>query len=209
MKLRLLLFQIMVFLVLCGCSDTRQTEHIQIIEHELIDLGGVYLGAGGFLTYRGGSVVGIDLHPAVKQPFFTLSQDETFYTFGNKGRGPDEFLMPFSIQLTEKQTIGVFDAQTNTYSEFDLPRKGESPKVKKEVKIESRSTRIIKTAFNQYISLLSLEDEMFSLIDSSGVQVNTFFEYPYQDKVERENKTRSIAYQGTLSANPLSNIGKM
>jgi hypothetical protein len=177
-------------------------ESVDMLVHQPVDLGDKYLGVGGFIAYGNGSIVGMELSPATKQPFFNLTQDGSFYFFGSRGRGPGEFLMPFSIQSLDNQTVGVLDAQTKVYSELAIPNEGETPIVKKEVNIQSPLSRVIKTAFDQYVALLSLDEKMFSLVDSTGVQVGTFFEYPYRDAAERQNQSRSMAYQGTLSANP-------
>lgn len=193
---------ITTFVLLCACSQSPKTGQIETLVHQPVDLGDNYVGVGGFLSYCKDFIVGIELSPAVTQPFFKLTQDGVFSTFGSKGRGPNEFLMPFSLQHVDDQTIGVFDVQTRLYSEFAVPREGESPIIKKEVRMQSSSTRVIKTAFGQYIALLSLDERQFSLIDSTGVQIATFFEYPYRDNAERENKSRSMAYQGTIAANP-------
>ncbi len=198
---RLFTVYVIVAVLLCGCRSSASKEQAGELRHRTIDMGGEYLGVGGFLACCGGSVVGLELSPAVKQPFFNLTREGEFYFFGSKGRGPGEFLMPYSIQYVGNRTVGVFDVQTRTYSEFTIPREGEMPRTEKEMKIESSSSRIIKTAFDQYIALLSLDEKMFSLIDSTGVQIDTFFEYPGRDAAERDDPSRAMAYQGTLAAN--------
>lgn len=108
--------------------------------------------------------------------------------------------MPYSIQFTD-QFVGVFDAQTKTYSEFAVPNEEEMPRTEKEIRFQAMSSRIIKTSFGQYISL-SLNEHMFELMDSAGSTINTFFEYPYQNGNERKVRFRAYAYQGTLATNP-------
>jgi hypothetical protein len=202
MKSGSLFFLIIMAVVFWSCSTQKQTEPIGTLEHQIINTGEKYLGYGGFLAYCEGDIVGLELHPSVKQPFFNLMPNGEFYFFGSKGRGPNEFLLPYSIQFVDGRTVGVFDAQTKTYSEFIVPNEGEGPKIEQEIRFQSVSSRIIKTAFDQYISLSLNDEKMFSLIDSTGSRVKTFFEYPYQNNGERKVEFRAYAYQGTLTANP-------
>ena len=202
MKYRIFFLQVICIILLCSCSNQKRVESIKVLNHQTIDLGDQFLGYGGFLTYCQGTIVGIEFNPAL-QPFFCLETDNSnFFFFGNKGRGPNEFLMPYSIQYIDNQTIGVFDIMSNTYSEFTPPGENEALNIETATKLQTGQTRIIKTAFNQYINLsLSSNGEMFSLTDSTGMLIKTFFEPPYQNSTERKLQSRSFAYQGTLTTN--------
>ncbi|MDR2894752.1 MAG: TolB-like 6-bladed beta-propeller domain-containing protein [Alistipes sp.] len=193
---------IAVAILLGGCAGQKQAGPRPTLFHHPVDLGGNYLGVGGFLAYCDGSVVGLEMSPASKQPFFNLPRDSAFYFFGNKGRGPGEFLWPFSIQYVGDGTVGVTDVQTSTYSEFAIPREGGTPTVGKEIEFPRGATRVIKTAFDRYIYLSSLSEKMFSLADPVGAPIGDFIEYPYRNATERRDASRSMAYQGTVSANP-------
>jgi hypothetical protein len=201
MKYRLLL----LFFFLSGCSNHKQTE-ITILKHQSIDLKEDYIGYGGFLALYQENIVGIDMSPSM-QPFFCLKSNDSqnpFYYFGNRGRGPNEFLMPYSIQYINNQTVGVLDVRSGGYFEFKIPTENEGLAIDKKNFFQMPMTRIVKTAFNQYIGL-SLGEKMFLLADSTGISINTFFEYPYKDKRERQLTNRSNAYQGTLAINPSKN----
>ncbi|MCL2737854.1 MAG: TolB-like 6-bladed beta-propeller domain-containing protein [Bacteroidales bacterium] len=206
MKYRLFFIQIICFLFLCSCSNNEQTDPMLILNHQTIDMSEHFIGIGGFLAFSQDNIVGIEYAPSM-QPFFCLKQTEssqTLFHFGNKGRGPNEFLMPYSIQYLNNQTVGVWDMMSTTYYEFRIPNEHEGVAIDKAIKIQGRLSRIIKTSFNQYIGL-SFDEGMFLLADSTGTPVNTFFEYPYQDNSERQLAIRSSAYQGTLAANPSKN----
>ena len=203
MKNKLFLLQIIWVLLLCCCSNQKKVEPIKMLKHQTIDLGNQFLGYGGFLVYYQDVIIGVEMNPSL-QPFFCLEPDKSkFFFFGDKGRGPNEFLLPYSIQYVDSQTIGVFDMMSNTFSEFTPPSENEVLNVEKATKLQTGQTRIVKTAFNQYLNLsLSPNGEMFSLADSIGTPIKTFFECPYQNSTERKYKSRSYAYQGTLAANP-------
>jgi len=190
--------------LLCGCGGREKTKTIDTAKHTAVDMGGCYLGAGGFLAYCEGEVAGIEMH-RTQPPFFRLpggaSAEGSLSFFGSRGRGPNEFLMPYSIQHIAGRTVGVLDAMLNEYHEFDLPRGDELPTITKSVKFKSRSSRVLKTAFDQYIGL-TFGERMFALLDSDGSTVDTFFEYPYEDAGERRIVSRAYAYQGSMAANP-------
>lgn len=196
---------IQVILLFASCSNQKKTEPL-LLNHQTIDIGDDFIGYGGFLAFSPDAIVGIDYAPSM-QPFFCLKQNEspqTLFYFGGKGRGPNEFVMPYSIQHIDRQLIGIFDVTTMTYYESPIPCENDEIVINKSVKIHSQVSRIIKTSFNQYIGL-AFDERMFSLMDSTGILVSSFFEYPYRDNKERKMADRSSAYQGTLSINPSKN----
>ena len=202
MNYKLFIYQFIYLLILCGCSNQKQVRPITSLKHQAIDLGEAFIGYGGFLAFHQSFIVGLDLAPSV-QPFFCIKQDEasqTLFRFGNKGQGPNDFLWPASIQHINNRTIGVFDMMSKTYNEFNIPNEHEELKVNKKTEFKTQLSRVIKTDFNQYIGL-SVEENMFLLADSTGILINTFFEYPYKDNDERQFAYRAHAYQGMISAN--------
>ena len=194
-------------LLLCSCLTDKQKEPVSVLQHQAIDLGERFIGSGGFLDFYQGTIIGLDLSPTM-QPFFRFMPNEPslpLFYFGNRGQGPHDFLRPLSIQFVSNQAVGTLDIMSNTYVEFSIPNENEVLITDKKIRFQTPLTQIIKTAFNQYIGLLGLSNEMFLLADSSGMPVKSFFEYPYQDNDERLFATRSHAYQGTLAANPSKN----
>ncbi len=205
MKYKLLLLSVHLF-IFCNCSNQKSSKPNITLKHQTINLGEDFVGYGGPLTFYQGTIVGVDLSPAM-QPFFHIkptASRQTLLRFGNKGQGPNEFLMPHSIQRMNNQTIGIFDISSKTFNEFQIPNEQEELKIDRKTEIKSSLYQVIKTSFNQYIGL-SIKKDMFLLMDSTGTPVNTFFEYPYKDNSERELAFRAHAYQGTLTANPSKN----
>lgn len=199
----LFLFSIIFVSIFLCCTDQKQELMRSRLEHQSINLGDKYIGYGGFLTYtQEGTVVGIEMNSSLS-PFFCLKSTDSssFYFWGTRGKGPNEFIMPYSIQRIDDRTIGVLDAGTKSYYEFAIPSENTVPRIEKSIRFQIVSSRIIKTTFDQYIAL-SLNKKMFSLMDSSGTKINEFFEYPYQNRNERKAESRAYAYQGTLAANP-------
>ena len=204
MKHFLLIYQ--VFFLLFSCSFHKQLNSLTILNHRTVDLGNDFVGYGGYLAYNQDFIAGIDFSPSM-QPFFCLRQNgssEILFHFGNKGQGPNDFLMPYSIQHINNDTIGTWDIMSSTYCEFINPHENEELKIEKKIKIQARLSRIVKTVFNQYIGL-TFDEGLFLLLDSAGMPVSTFFEYPYQNNDEHQISIRSNAYQGNLVTNPSKN----
>lgn len=208
MKYSMFLFALVL---LCGCRSRERTKTVSVLEQRpAVDMGGQYLGSGGFLAYCEGEVVGIEFKDH-QPPFFRLTDGgapdggapavSRFSYFGSRGRGPNEFLAPFSIQHIDGRTVGVLDAMTKKYHEFDIPSGNELPKITRTVEFRTLSSRLLKTAFDQYIAL-SFGERMFTLLDPDGTTAGTFFEYPYKDGGERKIASRAYAYQGSIAANP-------
>ena len=206
MKYKLLCCQFIGFFFLCGCLNSKQAESIAVLNHQTINLDEDFVGYGGFLALHQDIIVGIEMASSMP-PFFYFKQNgssQTLSHFGNRGQGPNDFLMPYSIQYIHNQTMGTWNLMTGTYYEFRIPNENEELKIDKKIRFETPLTRITKTSFNQYIGL-SADERMFLLADSTGKPIHTFFEYPYQDNDERQFATRAHAYQGTLATNPSKN----
>ena len=208
----LLLFS--TFLFGSSCTDSKNTKsdnpvYMGMLEHRAIDTGEDFIGNGGVLAVCEDTIIGVDISQGSSiPPFYCLRPDSkslSFYDFGSKGQGPNEFIDPYSLQRIGNNVLGANDVRSRTYCEFTIPLKGEEIRIDKRVKFDVFSSRAIKTAFNQYIVLVGAGESMFLLADSTGKTVDTFFEYPYRNTDERErysNRVRFFAYQGSLAANP-------
>ena len=193
---------------LCNCTHSIKEKSVWmgILKHNTIDLGDDFIGFGGPLTINQDRMIGLEVGSSLNPLFcYTPSHGTpTFYRFGSKGQGPDDFLYPFSIQHINHETIGVWDMSKRSYCELKIPNENESVEIDQSIRFEFQLSKIIKTAYDQYIAL-SMEDELFIISDSTGSNLHSFFEYPYQNNHERqlfENRYRSFAYQGTLAVNP-------
>ena len=182
-----------------------------VLKHNVVDIGDDFIGNGGMLAIFQDTIIGVDFTLTSQvPPFYCLKPERkslSFYHFGSKGQGPNEFLEPYSIQCINTNIVGTYDRNTGTYYEFTVPREKEKLKINKKIRFENRRLDLAtKTAFNQHIGLNRGGGEsMFILADSMGKTVNMLFDYPYKNNDERErfdNKRRFFAYQGSLAVNP-------
>ena len=204
MTLRNIIYLTLVILLLCNCSNSKLKEKNTILKHKEIDLNENIIGYGGFLVSYENVIIGTELSQSLP-PFYCLVQNEgkhTFYRFGNRGQGPNDFIHPFSIQNIQSGYVGVMDMSSRAYSEFYFPKENEEINIEKKINFGHQLFRIIKTAYNNYIGL-SMQEGLFVMTDSIGESIRSFFEYPYSSKSERQlnNRYRSFAYQGNLSTN--------
>jgi hypothetical protein len=150
-------------------------------------------------------MIGLEASNALP-PLFSLSTKEktpTYTHFGNRGQGPEEFIWPHSIQYIDENTFGVYDGMLKVYREITVLRNGSLVRIVGQSTISSRLFSVIKTAYNQYVGLSEGENLMV-LMDSTGREIASFFEYPFQNENEHaiKNHMRAMAYQGYIVANP-------
>jgi len=201
-RITILVFSLIT--IISGCKNTRPIEeNISYINHHMINIGNDIIGRGGPMLSFQDQTVGIEF--LFDTCFYTWdNKKSSFFRFGNRGQGPDEFLHPSSLQCTSDTTIGIYDLFTKRFDEIRFPLERYEVKKTNNVLFESRTFRIIKTNNNQYLGIGAYEESMFTLYDSLGRKINSFFEYPYKNKEEGKikNHLRAMAYQGCLISNP-------
>lgn len=133
-----------------------------------------------------------------------LKNENSTYSFGRKGEGPNEFLQVFSIgKLGNDSLIGVYDIYKHALLEMNINqiKRGifEFPLIFED---SMNSINLYKTKYNSYLGVGFYEKNMLSLTgDSIGNKL--FFEYPYKNSREKmiNNHLRGMAYQGTMCSN--------
>jgi hypothetical protein len=200
------LYTVILFIFALSCRQ-KNTESLEMLYHSSLNED-LFIGRGGYMVWNENShrIIGID--DVGEFCFYSINTDSSHYSlcnFGGKGQGPNDFLMPFSIQYIDKNTVGSFDVYLKNFSEFTIsPDCSQFKKSKVTSFISALSFSVIKTKYNQYIGIGPYKNEMFALFDSIGNKVNSFFEYPYRDSREKKikNRSRSMAYQGKMVSNP-------
>ncbi|MDR1098338.1 MAG: TolB-like 6-bladed beta-propeller domain-containing protein [Tannerella sp.] len=183
----------------CQSNDNKY----EVINHSDTCENNLFIGESSFmLLTEKNHLIGLDYG---NDTFFycqNISRPDSFFRFGTKGQGPDEYIHPFSIQYIDDNTIGVYDAMQKKYTETVLiPYTGSFKK--KVVVVDKMSFSVLKTACNQYIGIGAYRDAMFTVYDSAGTQFKSFFEYPYKNSDEKKikNEIRAMAYQGKIRTN--------
>jgi hypothetical protein len=166
--------------------------------HDLI------IGKDGFMIATAQHLIGLDYGGDFFFYRQHVTRPEELYLFGRKGQGPDELLRPHMLQYISEDLIGSYDLFAGTFHEISLNPHAEHIK-SKTVSFHSGRTSyfVLKTACDQYIGIGPYPDAMFTLFDSSGHKIKSFFEFPFSDAEEKkiENHIRAMAYQGKIVAN--------
>jgi len=80
-----------------------------VLKHNTIDIGENFIGRGGILAICQDTIIGVDFSlNSPTPPFYCLKPDNeslSFYHFGSKGQGPNEFLEPYSLQRINNNTL--------------------------------------------------------------------------------------------------------
>lgn len=189
------------------CTFTKNTEKSsETLVHHNIDIKNEMIWKGGFILASKNGLIGFEESQSLPAFYYFNNNDkDSLFRFINKGQGPNEVLHPMNLQYINEDTLGVFDIMNMSYYHIPIEKNMEFINLNERVHFENRFYHILKTAQNQYIGL-SGENHLFVLLDSKGKIIKSFFEYPYKDKNEREinNSIRSLAYQGSIMANPSS-----
>jgi hypothetical protein len=196
------IYYITALLSIISCDNKEESEKIELF-HSNIRLDDEYVGKGGDIISCNKGIIGIEEANSLA-PFYKIDTVENkLMAFGVRGQGPDDFLHPYPLQYISEDKFGVYDMFLNTYKEVVIPEHDETVRIVNSIKMEKRPFRAIKTAYNQYLGLSGMEG-LFGLMDETGKEINTFFEYPYKDEDEHsiKNHIRATAYQGILSSNP-------
>jgi hypothetical protein len=168
-------------------------------------MGELMLGRGGFLTVSDdGYLAGLDI--GNEKLFFKqkINQPEILSWHGIIGQGPDEFLLPRSIQYVSDSIYGTYDAHLCAYIEITLGILENEPVKRKNVSFAgSFNFDVLQTAYNQYIGLNVSDSCLLIMYDSLGTKLKTFLEYPYKDADEHKisSPIRAMAYQGLIVTN--------
>ncbi|MDR1169846.1 MAG: TolB-like 6-bladed beta-propeller domain-containing protein [Prevotellaceae bacterium] len=196
------IYYITFLLSIISCNSEEKPEKIELF-HSNIRLDNEYVGKGGDIISCNEGIIGIEEASALAPLYKIDTVENRLTTFGVRGQGPDDFLHPYPLQYISEDKFGVYDMFLNTYKEVLIPGNDGTVRTVSSIKMEKRPYRAIKTAYNQYLGL-SGTDGLFSLMDETGKEISTLFEYPYKDEDEHaiKNQIRATAYQGILASNP-------
>jgi hypothetical protein len=197
---------IFVFICICivgSCDHVNNVKQIELINHEKTHEN-IFIEYGGLMASFENRLIGLEAIGS--KPFYYLDYKEPdqLHRFGEKGSGPTDFIMPFSLQYINEETFGIYDVAAKSFTELALPEKNKEIAIKKKIQVENKMAfHLIKTAYNQYIGIGAYEEGMFLLMDSIGNTLSYFFDYPYKDKDEQQisNRLRAMAYQGNFIPN--------
>lgn len=127
-------------------------------------------------------------------------------SFGEKGQGKDEFLMPMECLPCNDSTATIYDYASKKLFEF-VPGawlRGGSGPVACYRDTFPGTVKLFKTKFNTAVSFGFYDDCMFYLQDKNNKLLQKFGEFPYRDASEKQvaSSLRGMAYQGILQNNP-------
>jgi hypothetical protein len=201
--MKYLFLSTVIMLSITSChTKQRQESSGKILTHNSIELKDEFIGNGGFILACKNGLVGFEESSSFLA-FYHIKNTESAYVlsrFVNRGQGPNDVLYPLNIQYLNEDTIGVYDIMNMSYYHVPFLKENDSVHIRRSVHFDTRYYRVVKTAYNKYLAL-SVEDGLFSLLDSDGKLIDKFFEYPYKDENEKSihNSIRALAYQGTIA----------
>ncbi len=138
-----------------------------------------------------------------------LDRLDSIHSFGEKGQGDNEFVMPFDFQLINNTVVGVFDLANKSLYPVDL-REVKRHLYKYPIYAKdtiANTIKLIPTIYNTFVAQGFYDDCVFKLWGSGMNEIRSYGEYPYKDADEKsiENRLRGMAYQGMIRSNPSRN----
>jgi hypothetical protein len=137
-----------------------------------------------------------------------LEDPDRVLSFGRKGQGVNEFIMPSDFQIIDKKTISTFDFMKKNLYKINLSIVRES-NLEYDYSILVKdtlwgTTKILPTIYNSFVKLGFYDDCMLRLNYGEMQPEKLYGEYPYKDTDEEkiENRMRGMAYQGNIRLNP-------
>ncbi|MDR1583354.1 MAG: TolB-like 6-bladed beta-propeller domain-containing protein [Prevotellaceae bacterium] len=191
-----------VWLLSCTSPEKKTADcrlnHSAVYDNELL------IGQCVSLVASSNHIIGVDAQNLDKLFFVqNIADTSSFFHFGDKGQGPGEFIYPFSIQLVDDSSLFVYDLMLKKINRINIDFESGRTDITGQLLDEKLCFSVVSTAYGQYLGIGAFIDEMFILLDSTGVRTSMFFEYPYKDESEKNisNSVRAMAYQGKIKTN--------
>jgi hypothetical protein len=191
-----------LWLLSCIPSEKKAVDcrlnHSAVYDNDLL------LGQCVALIASSNHIIGIDAQNIDKLFFVqNIADTSSFFCFGDKGQGTDEFIYPFSIQFVDDSSLFVYDFMSKKINWVNIDFESGRTGVTGQLLDEKLCFSVVSTAYGQYLGIGAFTDGMFMLLDSTGVRTGMFFEYPYKNMSEKNirNSVRAMAYQGKVKTN--------
>lgn len=195
------LFYTIFFLALTACATSQKEEPTTVLAHQTVEIKNDYLGWVGQLLVMGDRLYGNEHQMDTCFFYVDLTKNE-LHRFGAKGQGANEYLYPGVLQYLGENQLGIYDIRARKYSEINL-KEGVNPTNRSSQLGERISFYLKKLPNNLYLGIGPYEEGMFTLFDTTGTAIKSFYEYPYRDSDEKsiDNQFRAMAYQGVWISN--------
>jgi hypothetical protein len=121
--------------------------------------------------------------------------------FGIKGKGPNEFMSPFSIN-SYGNDIEIFDLILNSLLHFSIDSIARNTLNYHKIDFQTdiRFHRIVRVKYNQFVATGNFEQK-YLLLNRNGEIIKYKYEYP-DDQTNNPGPIKSMAYQGKLVVSP-------
>ena len=195
-----------LLLALFSCTSKQEQKEVpvQSLKHDVLMGEECVIGLCRELAILDDSTLVVLNTKSDKQfQILNLAQKE-IVEFGDRGQGPNEFLLPFSL-FTKGNTFSFYDSGKNRYSTIHLNKDDDSWRIEHLFKSDSLTHVYIQPIQgNRYVASGIYDDCKLVLLDEHGTFLKGFGEIPYQDEMEKEirNVVRSQVYQGNIVVSP-------
>jgi hypothetical protein len=116
-------------------------------------------------------IIGVDARDFDKFFFVqNIADTSSFFHFGDKGQGRDEFIYPFSIQFVDDSSFFVYDWMSKRINMINLNFESGQSDITGQLLDEKLCFSVVSTAYDQYLGIGVFPDGMFVLIYFSDIR---------------------------------------
>lgn len=207
----LLILFVLCVLFLFSCAHEKSESidalfvEVDSLRHSVLN-SGEHLWGTPFAMCRMDSLILVYDEKANENLFHLFDPMEPEYvtSFGRKGQGSDEFIMPFDMKNYNDTMGTVYDYATKKLVSFcsNDVLDGHPEYILSYKDIFPNTVKLFATRFNTIISFGFYDDAMFYLQRNNQL-LQKIGEFPYRDVNERkmDNRLKGMAYQGVLQNN--------
>ncbi len=140
---------------------------------------------------------------------YDLKNNRTVGDFGKIGKGPGEFVSPFSLEKLSEESIGIYDLNGKAYYRIHLDSliHYDDYQPKKWLDLRENklySLKVLPTEDEGYISMGNFSDGKYAYSTMDG-HINYFYNYPPDGHNNISNEKKAMIYQGKLIKHPSDN----
>lgn len=164
----------------------------------------VFFGRPGSLRIKGDTMLLSDMTEGAVYSLLSLEGDSLICRFGKQGEGPNEYLRPHDIQITEYGNIISFDDVKNIIRIYEsLKEMSESTTPTTQLHIEDMTGGFIKQTSNGYVAdQLYGDGKMFRFYNQDGSNYSTFGIVPGTNQEGVVKPDFYMAYQVEFAISP-------
>lgn len=175
------------------------------LRHRVVPIKGKHVYHQVFaLFYHNNCLIALDGDNNTALSLTDLGTNTIVSRFGVYGQGPNELLyLPRNPVVLKNNSIRYFVSNNEQYFDVDISDKSKPTIVSDKLKFQKGFIELLYLKKGYSLAISYTSDGVYSLIDSKGDEIASFFDYPsFEGDVNFKKGHKAMAFQGDLSRHP-------